>query len=201
VDPADLGPDLERLPGVLAATVFDDPALGPRIYLATGPQADREALRSAILALLQDRGLNSNPERIHIASPPASAAAATPLPPFSLDSMDVHRVEGRAELEVRLRAGGRTIVGNAAEPDTSGGRARAVARAILAAVESLGPDLRIGLHGARRLDLFGHDAVVILLEATEGRAHVHLPGSALIEQSVEQAAAAATLAALRSWGP
>ncbi len=199
MSPADLGPDLERLPGVLAATVFEDTALGPRIYLATGVQADREALRSTILAVLQDRGLTADPARIHIAVAPASAA--TPLPTFALDSMDVHRVGGRAEVEVRLRAGGRTVVGNAAEPDTSAGRARAAARAILTAVESLGPDLRLGLHGARRLDLFGQDAVLVLLEATEGRAHVHLPGSALVEQSVEHAAAAATLGALRSWGP
>jgi hypothetical protein len=199
VNPADLGPDLERLPGVLAATVFEDAALGPRIYLATGVQADREALHSTILALLHDRGLPADPDRIHIAVVPASAA--TPLPTFALDSMDVHRVDGRAEVEVRLRAGRRLVVGNAAEPDTSAGRARAAARAILGAVESLGPDLRTGLYGARRFELFGLDAVLVLVEATEGRAHVHLPGSALVEQSVEHAAAAATLAALRSWGP
>lgn len=199
MSPADLGPDLERLPGVLAATVFTDPSRGPRIYLATAPQADRDTLRSMVLALLQDRGLAGDPDRIHIAAPPPPTAPAGPLPRFSLDGMDVHRLDGRAECAVRLRADGRTTHGSASEPDTTTGRARAAARAILTAVESLGPDLRLGLHGTRILDLFGHDSVVVLVEATEGRAHAHLPGSALVEQSVEHAAVEATLAALRSW--
>lgn len=198
-----LGPDLERLPGVLAATVFSDAARGPRVYLATGALADRDALRSMVLALLDDRGLPGDPDRIHIAAPPTSTPVAplSPLPHFTLDSMDVHRTDGRAECSIQLRTGSRTTVGTTSETDTAAGRARAAARAVLSAVESLGPDLRLGLHGTRRLDLFGHDSLLVLLEATEGRAHAHLSGSALVERSVEHAAAEATLAALRSWGP
>jgi hypothetical protein len=202
VNLADLGRDLERLPGVLAATVFSDSSKGPRIYLATDVGADREALRSAILAVLQDRHLPADPGRIHIAAPPAGAAApASPLPRISLDSQDVHRTDGRVECTVRLRAGGRTADGSAMEPDTSTGRARAAARAVLAAMGSLRPDLRLGLHGTRLLDLFGYESVAVLVEAAEGRAHAHLPGSALVERSVEEAGALATLTALRSWGP
>lgn len=197
----DLGPDLERLPGVLAATVFTDPARGPRIYLATGPQADGEMLRSAVLALLEDRGLVADPSRIHIASPPRTTAAGSSLPRFALDSLDIHRTEGRAECSVQLRTEMRTTGASASEPDTPMGRARAAARAILLAVESLDPDLRLGLHGTRSLDLFGQESVVVLVEATAGRAHAHLPGAALVERSVEEAAALATLTALRGWGP
>lgn len=201
MNPGDLGPDLERLPGVLAATVFDDRSSGPRIYLATDGQANGEALRDAVLAILADRGLRPDADRIHIASPPPRSAASGSLPRFSLDSLDVHRTEDRVECVVRLRAGARTMGGSATEPDTSTGRARAAARAILAAVEQLDPDLRLGLHGLRSLDLFGYDAMVVLLEATSGRAHAHLPGSALVERSVEEAAALATLMALRAWVP
>ena len=203
MSPGDLGPDLERLPGVLAATVFTDPSTSPRIYLATAANADIDTLRAAVLALLRDRGLHADPERIHVAAPPPSRPAvhAAALPPVSLDSLDVHRTEGRAECTIRLRSSARSMEGSATEPDTSAGRARAAARAILAAVEGLDPDLRLGLHGARRLDLFGHETMVVLVEATAGRSHAHLPGSALVERSVEEAAALATLMALRSWGP
>lgn len=197
----DLGPDLERLPGVLAATVFGDGPTGPRIYLATDGRADRDALHGAVLAILADRGLSADPDRIHIASPPHRETASGSLHRFTLDALDVHRTEGRAECTVRLRTAGRSTGGAATEPDTSAGRARAAARAILAAVESLDPDFRLGLHGTRTLDLFGHETLLVLVEATSGRTHAHLPGAALVERSVEEAAALATLMALRSWRP
>lgn len=197
----DLGPEIERLPGVLAATVFSDGPDGPRIYLATGAHADSDSLRSAVLAMLGDRGMPTDPDRIHIATPPPRALPTGSLPAFHLDSLEVHRTEGRAECSVRLRTASRSTGGAATEPDTSAGRARAAARAILVAVESLDPGLRLGLHGVRTLDLFGQETMVVLVEATSGRAHAHLPGSALVERSVEEAAALATLMALRSWGP
>lgn len=197
----ELGPDLERLPGVLAATVFDDASRGPQIYLATTPRAHAETLRTATLALLEDRGLQADPDRIHIAASPAKALATSPLPHFTLDSLEIHRSDMRAECSVRLRTGDRLTPGSAREPDTVTGRARAAARAVLAAVESLDPDLRLGLHGIRPLDLVGHEAVVVLLEGTAGRAHAHLPGAALVERSVEEAVARATLMALRGWTP
>lgn len=196
----DLGPALERLPGVLAATVFSDPSRAPRVYLATSAQADREALLSAVLALIQDYGMAGDPSRVHMASPPRGSLPAGSLPRFSLDFLDVHRTSGRAECVVQLRTEIRTLSASASEPDTVTGRARAAARAILLAAESVDPDLRLGLHGTRSLDLFGHESVVVLVEAAAGRAHAHLPGAALVDRSMEEAAALATLTALRSWG-
>lgn len=201
MNPGDLGPELERLPGVLAATVFSDPDSGPRVYLATGAHADPETLRAAVLAILDDRGLRADGDRIHIAAPPPTAGPASSLPHFTLDSLDVHRTEGRVECSVRLRGSRRMVDGSATESDTGSGRARAAARAILEAVESLDPELRLGLHGTRSVDLFGHEAMAVLVEVTVGRAHAHLPGSALVERSIEEAAALATLAALRGWRP
>jgi hypothetical protein len=201
VTPGDLGPDLERLPGVLAATVFEDANRAPLIYLAVGPDADSEALRSAILAILRDRGLHGDPARIHIATPPRHAMSVAPLPRFTLDAMDVHRTGGWAECGVRLRTANRTTTGHGREPDTATGRSRAAARAVLQAVEALDPDLRLGLHGARPMELFGHRAVVVVVEVMAGRGHAHLTGSALIDRSEEEAAALATMGALRSWTP
>lgn len=129
----------------------------------------------------------------------AAGSSPNPLHAFTLDSLDVHRAEGRVQCTVYLRAGSQAIDGCATETDTPSGRARAAARATLVAVESLEGDLRLGLHGTRIVDIFGHETLVILVEATAGRSSAHLPGSALLERSVEEAAALAALMALRSW--
>lgn len=126
-------------------------------------------------------------------------ARPNPLHAFCLDSLDVHRADGRVTCALLLRAGKRCIGGSATETDTPAGRARAAARATLAAVESLDGDLRLGLHGTRTIDVFGHETVVVLVEGAVGRSHAHLTGSALVERSVEEAAVMATLMALRSW--
>lgn len=196
--PGDFGPELERLPGVLAATVFDDTPDGPRVYLATRADADADTLRAATVALLRDRGLDARPDRVHIAAPPRRPVHAG-FPRVSLDSLDVHRTANRAECVVRLRTPSRSTAGAASEPDTRPGRARAAARATLQAAEALDPDLRFGLHGVHIAELFGHDSLTVLVEAAVGRSHDHLPGTALVLRSVEEAAALATLQALRSW--
>jgi hypothetical protein len=199
VSPGDLGTDLERLPGVLAATVFDDAPDGPRVYLATDPLADTDTLRATVLGLLRDRGLHAPPDHVHIAAPGPRRAAGGVLPRAALDSVDTHRTEDRTECTVRLRTATRVATGTAADTDTPAGRLRAAANATLRASESLYADLRVGLQGIREMDLFGRRVVAVLLEATAGRAHVHLPSIALVDRSPEEAAALATLRGLRSW--
>ena len=201
MSPGDLGPEIERLPGVLAATVFSDARTGPRVYLAVRDDADRDAIAATTLALLRDRGLDTTPDRLHIGTAPATPPAPTALPPLTLDSLEVHRADNRVQCTIRIRAGERTPAGTAAEPDTAAGRARATARAVLAAVETLDPDLRLGLHAARIDELAGFDTLSVLIEATVGRTQVQLPGTALIDRSIEHAAALAALQALRTWVP
>jgi hypothetical protein len=197
--PADaLGPQLERLPGVLAATVFDRPE-GPRVYLAVDHTADRDAVRATCLAVLRDHGHAADPDALHIGAAPAARPVPTPLPALTLDALDVRRSDNRVECTIRLRAPGRTSTGTTTEPDSPAGRARAAARATLAAAEGLDPDLRLGLHGAVLGDLFGFDTVSVLVEAALGRVHVHLPGLALNDRSLEHAGALAVLRALRAW--
>jgi hypothetical protein len=198
VDPGELGPELEQLPGVLAATVFTDAPEGPRVYLAVRSGVDVETLRGDAIAVLRDRGLRVRPDGVHVATPPLRLGT-TGLPRITLDSLDVHRTASRVECIVRLRIPPRSTSGAATEPDSPAGRARAAARATLQAAEAIDPDFRFGLHGIRALDLFGHDTVVVLVEASIGRSHSHLPGSALVLRSVEEAAALATLHALRTW--
>jgi hypothetical protein len=199
VSPGDPTPHLERLPGVLAATLFLDTPAPPRVYVATAPGTDADALRTVIVGLLNDHGFHAPADNVHIATAPSRPAAGSVLPRVSLDAVDVQRRDGRAECTVRLRSGERSAAGSATEPDTHAGRARAAARATLQAAESLDPDFRFGVEGLRALDLFGHQAVVLLLDATVGRSHARLPGAALLDRSVEEAAALAALHALRAW--
>ena len=195
----ELGPELERLPGVLAATVFPESPGGTRVYLAVRAGVDIDAVRATTLALLRDRGIATEPDRIHIGVAPDPTPRPASIPTLFLDAIDVHRTANRVECTVRIRAPTRVLAGTAAEPDTAGGRARAAARAVLAAVESLDPDLRLGLLGARGHQLFGVDTVTVLVEASAGRDHVRLPGTALTDRSTEHAAALAALQALRAW--
>jgi hypothetical protein len=199
VNPGELGADLERLPGVLAATLFNDSPGGPRVFLATSADADPDAIRDAVLGMLRDRGYPADPERIHVGVPPRRDITADALRRFSLDGLDVHRTEGRVECTIRLRTTTRSTIGRATEPDSAAGRARAAVRATLGAVEELDPDLHLGLEGVRALDLFGRETVAVLIEAAAGRAHIHLPGIAMVHRSVEEAAVMATLTALRGW--
>jgi hypothetical protein len=199
VGPGDPTPHIERLPGVLAATLFLDTPAAPRVYVAATPDTDVNTLRAVIGGLLRDHGLHAPPDHVHVATAPRRPTSGTVLPRVSLDAVDVHRTEGRAECAVRLRSGDREMSGTASEPDTHSGRARAAVRATLAAAEALDPDFRFGLEGLRTLDLFGHQAVIVLLDATAGRNHARLPGTALLDRSVEQAAALAALHALRAW--
>jgi len=189
---------LERLPGVLAAA-FLDIGRSPRVYLATTGDADRDALRQTAVELLRDNGFHAAPDHIHIGAPPSRTIVGLAIPRVRLDALEVHRSENRVACEVRLRVEARRIAGTATEPDTPGGRARAAAIAALRAAEQIDPDLRIGLSGLRLMDLFGHPTVTVLVEATAGRSHAHLPGLALVERSDEEAAAIAVLNALRSW--
>lgn len=199
MSPGDPTAQLERLPGVLAATLFLDTPARPRVYAAIAPDADPEALRTAMMGLLRDHGYHTEPDSVHMGVAPKRAAVGGVLPRVALDDVEVRRSETRVECSVRLRSAERITTGMTTEPDTATGRARAAARATLQAAEALDPDFRFGLEGIRTLDLFGQTALVLLVDASAGRAQAQLPGAVLLDRSIEEAAALATLHALRAW--
>jgi hypothetical protein len=191
---------IERLPGVLAASLFLDTPATPRVYAALAPDADQAALMAAIVGLLRDHGYHTPAENVHLAMAPRSAVVGEgALSRATLDSVDVERSSSRVICTVRLGSAGRVLTGTATEPDTPSGRTRASARALLAAAESLDPDYRFGLEGVRSLDLFGDVGVVLVVDASAGRAHARLAGTALVSRSAEESGALAALHALRSW--
>jgi hypothetical protein len=201
VKPDDPTPKLESLPGVVTATSFLENGAPPRVYLVTTPDVDQDALRDLVVELLADHGYPSLPERIHIGTSHPRIVSGPILTRVSLDALDVSRSQSRVECTVRLRAAERSVSGSASEPDTPSGHARAAARATLAAAEEVDPDFRFGLEGIVRLDLFGDPALALLVDARIGRVQSRLPGTCLLDRSTEEAAALATLQALRSWNP
>ena len=201
MDPGEAGPALERLPGVLAATLFTDANHRTRVYLAVRPDVDHNAIRATALSMLRSRGIASDPDHLYIGTAPTHPPTPRALPGLALETLDVHRSGNRVECSVRLRAETRSPEGTASEPDSAGGRARAAARATLNAVETLDPDLRLGLHGARSQLIFGFEVLSVLIEVSLGRTHTQLPGAAMVDRSPEHAAVTATLQALRSWEP
>jgi hypothetical protein len=129
---------------------------------------------------------------------PSDADPLPTLPHLTLDELEVLRSRNQVDCTVRLRAASVLTTGTASEPDTPSGQARAAARATLRAAEGLGP-FRFGLEGVRTVDLFGEPSVFLLVDARAGRHHARLPGIALLDQSIEEATAVATLHALQAW--
>lgn len=202
MSPGDPAAHLERLPGVLAATVFLDTPAPARVYAALSPDADPDTLRPAILGLLRDHGYTADPDNVHLAIAPIGRSVTDGvLPRVSLGSVEVQRSEGRVHCTVSLRAGDRDLAATASEPDTASGRSRAAARAALEGAEALDPDFRFGLEGVRRLDLFGEESLVVMVDAAAGRARARLVGAAILGRSSEETAALAVLQALRGWRP
>jgi hypothetical protein len=85
--------------------------------------------------------------------------------------------------------------------DSPTGRARAAARATLAAAESACPGISLGLEGLAIIDLFSRRYVVASIEAAHQRDFVMLAGLVTLEanRSVEDTAVLATLRAIDRW--
>ena len=85
--------------------------------------------------------------------------------------------------------------------DSPTGRARAAARATLAAAEQAVPGIQLGLEGVTIVDLFSRRYVAASVEAAFQREFILLAGLVTLDQnrSVEDAAALATLRAIDRW--
>jgi hypothetical protein len=85
--------------------------------------------------------------------------------------------------------------------DSPTGRARAAARATLAAAEFACPGISLGLEGIAVVDLFSRRYVVASVEAAQQRDFVLLAGLVTMEanRAVEDTAVLATLRAIDRW--
>lgn len=113
----------------------------------------------------------------------------------------LERSNQEVHCRVELRRGARSFSGEACEMDSPTGRARAAARATLAAAEHACEGISLGLEGIAIVDLFSRKYVVASVEAAQNRQFVLLAGLVTLEtnRAVEDAAVLATLRAIDRW--
>ncbi|HEY0672569.1 MAG TPA: hypothetical protein VGD27_09895 [Longimicrobiales bacterium] len=115
--------------------------------------------------------------------------------------LQLERSNQEVHCRVELRRGTASFQGEAREMDTPTGRARAAARATLAAAEYACPGITLGLEGVAIVDLFSRRYVAASVEAAQARNYALLAGLVTLEnnRAVEDAAVLATLRAIDRW--
>jgi hypothetical protein len=139
------------------------------------------------------------PPQLHAETTNGNGAAARFL---VLRDISVSRAGNRVACRVRLTRDHTVFEGEAREPDTEPGRARAAARATLAAAEqAAGSNAALGLEGLLLNELFHRRYVAVSIEGSSGRRHALLSGLVPVDpgRSTEEAAAMATLHAIDRW--
>jgi hypothetical protein len=118
-----------------------------------------------------------------------------------LSGIQLERGNREVHCRVQLSRQGRVYNGEAREMDSQLGRARAAARATLAAAEQTVAGTSLGLEGITVVDLFSRSYVVASVEAARGREFVMLAGLVTMEptRALEDAAVLATLRAIDRW--
>jgi hypothetical protein len=118
-----------------------------------------------------------------------------------MSGIQLQRSNHEVHCRVELKQGNRTFQGEAREMDSPTGRARAAARATLAAAEQASPGIQLGLEGIAIVDLFSRRYVAASVEAAQHREFVHLAGLVSLDnnRSVEDAAVLAALRAVDRW--
>jgi len=209
-----LAEEIERLGGVLAAAVHLGEGSEIRdVYVAAAEGAAIPAIHEAATDVLRRAGLVVRPASLRVGSVANPAPAAPGLdgaPPahwpgrfLLLDNLSVERADNHVTCHIKLVRLGEPFEASCTELDTDLGRARASARATLAAAEQTSPSA-LGLEGAHMAELFGRRYVVVSIEATAARRFVVLSGILALDgaRSIEEAAALATLGAVErfiSW--
>lgn len=220
-----LAEEIERLPGVVAAAIQLDPDAELReVYIAATPDTAVPTLRQAAAEALSHHGYAVTPDLIRVGridEPPPPLAPQAPEPTSGapaaeqqeppavpgrfliLESVEIETAGKHIQCTVRLVRHGEPLEGSYRELDTELGRARAAARATLAASEKASPSA-LGLEGAAIVEIFGRRYVIVSVEATAARRFVNLVGILALDASrpIEEAAALATLRAIErfiSW--
>jgi hypothetical protein len=200
--------ELERLPGVAAASVWLDrdghlrdarvhimPGAAPTIIVNAASRVlhalaipfDARAIRTCAIAL------------------PDEMATAIPGPNRSrfllLQDLSLSRAGAHITCRIQLAREGTIATGEASELDTSGGRSRAAAKATLRAAENATEALALGLEAAVITQMFGRSYAVVSVEASIGRKVATLSGIVPVDPSraAEEATCLATLRAIDRW--
>src|SRR5690606_28270334 len=200
--------ELERLPGVAAASIWLDPdghLRDARIHLLPG--AASTIVVNASSRVLHALGIPFDPRSIRTTPVGLPDEVATALPTHGtsrfllLQDLTLTRSGSHITCRVQLARDSVAATGEASELDTSGGRARAAAKATLRAAENATENLALGLEAAVIQPLFGRNYAVVSVEASIGRRVATLSGIVPVDPSraVEEAVCLATLRAIDRW--
>jgi hypothetical protein len=208
---------LEQLPGVSSAAVWlADLKTVRAVHIAASRSASTTILANAAARVLRKHGLEFAPSAIRVAleeiAPHAPAPGAEPAPHrhaaaepglrfLLLHDLSIQRAGSRITCTVQVERGPEIFEGRAIELDTESGRARAAARATLAAAECADDSLALGLEGTLVLDIFGRKYVAASIEAAVNRRFGLLAGLVPVDpaRSLEEAACLAALRAIDRW--
>jgi len=147
--------------------------------------------------LIPDDRTHTDPAELDPAATPAHRSGRF----LVLDSLELHRAGPRITCIVKLRKRDQCFRGEASELDTVPGRARAAARATLAAAAQAVEAYSFGLEGSQYIDLFSRRYVAVSVEAVQHRRFVILSGIVALDaaRSPEDAVCLATLRAIDRW--
>jgi len=162
-------------------------------FAGTAPPAENAA--AAPTSAGSDAGTDAQPAGT------AESRDTVPLRPrfLVLDNLETHRTDNLITCNVRLRCGPAGTEGSARDIDSSSGRARAAARATLAAAEAAAPGIHLALDAATIVHVSGRDHIVVTVEAAAARQHANLAGIVALDRPIEEAAALAALGAIDRW--
>ena len=212
---------LLTLQDVVSARIISDPTGGiDSIHvLVMGASSPKQVVRNIESALMAQLGMRIDHRKISVATTvkrpttgpagqgaieePATPAAAVAAAGRALYFEDVEVRGSRAKgvsCKVTLRRGKELFVGEAEGFESDRSRVELAARAAITAIAMCdGGALKLSLDGAKVIDAFERQLVLVGVLVRQGRTNVLLTGSCEAKESMETASVLAVLNATNRW--
>jgi hypothetical protein len=210
---------LSTLQDVVSARIVADASGGvDSIHvLVMGTTTPKQVVRNIESALMAQLGMRIDHRKISVATTlrrpttnPEGEPMAVPKPETAgtgagralyFEDVEVRgsRAKGVA-CKVTLRRGKEQYVGEAEGFESERSRVEIAARAAVAAIALCdGGELKLSFEGAKVIDAFGHELVLVGVLVYVGRNNMLLTGSCEVKESLETASALAVLNATNRW--
>lgn len=209
------------LQDVVSARIISDPTGGiDSIHvLVMGTTSPKQVVRNIESALMAQLGMRIDHRKISVATTvkrpttdPQGEVAVAEAPKPALATAAAGRAMYFEDVEVRgsrakgvsckvtLRRGKEQFVGEAEGFESDRSRVELAARAAIAAIALCdGGELKLSLDGAKVIDAFERQLVLVGVIVRQGRTNVLLTGSCEVKESMETASALAVLNATNRW--